>query len=454
MSSCRWSGTSEPTPRYRRPAVASPPICLGWEGFSFMWGIPRIRAACLAALIAGSVAGCGATVPGTAAPGEVDLSTLDTGSYPTEPLNAHDDPFVPPLFNMKTVAGLYLSDYTITAYDIDPRMKYQGSAGHLNSSLTVLFGKSDEMEEIVDRHGLLYGFATGGVSAKSSDTSQGKWPYHSDWPTKLRANELTANIAVARVWDDEHAKAAAQEFNDTDFANYRDHNERVSLPGHPTAHAHWQPGSPYMRAYLASGPYVIAIMVSAPTPDLAAIVDLAETAFTKQIEALAGTQPLTGEQAYTLPWDPDHLLARTLNPHQIPLPDSNGTHSVSGKQGFLHYIDRGLYEDREYTATNLDRMKAERVALSSGTVAFKVADPESARRAVTEKLFPMPFAGEAPAPAGVPDSACVENATPTAKNRYSCILAYRSYVAVVGSDQLLDVHQRAAAQYAIFANSR
>ncbi|MFE3542901.1 hypothetical protein ACFXK0_08025 [Nocardia sp. NPDC059177] len=414
----------------------------------------RRRVAGSVVLLTAVLTGCGATVPGSAVPGEVDLSTLDTGSYPTEPLNAHDDPYIPPLYDMKTVAGVYLSDYTITAFDIDPRMKYQGSQGHLHGTLPSAFGNFTDVEEIIERHGMLYGFATSGVSAGMSDISQGKWPSADGWPTKNIPNELTADIAVMQFPDATRAAAAAQDFHDTDFASYQGHNETVMLPGHPGAHAQWQPGSPYLRAFLASGPYVIALLVSAPTPDLTTIVGLADTAYTRQLEALTRTQPLTDEQMHTMSWDPDHLLARTLNPRRTPVPDSYGNQTVTGRQGFLHYVDEKSYADREFAGIQLDRMKAERVAQSWGTIGIEVADPESAQLAVTEKRFLVPFAGDAPAPPNVPNSTCVENETPAAKYRFSCMVAYRTYVAVVGSNQILDAHQRAAAQFAIFANSR
>ncbi|WP_438823419.1 DUF7373 family lipoprotein [Nocardia farcinica] len=34
------------------------------------------------------------------------------------------------------------------------------------------------------------------------------------------------------------------------------------------------------------------------------------------------------------------------------------------------------------------------------------------------------------------------------------MVAYHNYVGIVNSDQLIDVHQRAAAQYSILANGR
>ena len=59
-----------------------------------------------------------------------------------------------------------------------------------------------------------------------------------------------------------------------------------------------------------------------------------------------------------------------------------------------------------------------------------------------------------PGPPNLTGATCVENKQLAAKKRFSCILAYKQYVGIVSSEQLLDAQQRAAAQYAVFANSR
>ncbi|WP_336085304.1 DUF7373 family lipoprotein [Nocardia sp. SSK8] len=414
----------------------------------------RLRAFVLAVVLTGTLTGCGATVPGTAAPGEVDLGILDTGSYRVEPLDAHDDPYIPPIYDMPIVAGVHQSDYTVTAYDIDPRMTFQNYAGHVSGGLPSAFGDYETVDAVLERHPPLYGFATSGVSAGMSDISRGKWPAHGSWPTKNIPNELTADIAVMQYTDPAAAAAAARELHDTDFAAYREHNEPVTLPGHPGAHAQWQPGSPYLRAFLAHGPYVIGLLVSAATPDRDTVAALADTALTRQLEALTRTQPLTDEQVHRLTWDADGLLAATLNPNRVPVVTSDGSNTVTGRQGFLHYLDEYSYPDLERARASLDRMGAERVAQSWGTLAIQVADPESARRAITEKLFLVPFLGDAAAPANVPDSTCVETEMTATDHRFRCLIAYRDRVGIVSADQLLDAHQRAAAQFALFANSR
>lgn len=71
--------------------------------------------------------------------------------------------------------------------------------------------------------------------------------------------------------------------------------------------------------------------------------------------------------------------------------------------------------------------------------------------------------GSVDKPADVPDVACTEKQHPKppgyssawdASDRFMCTLRYDRYVARVASSQLTDAHQRAAAQYALLANSQ
>ncbi|MFJ2665094.1 hypothetical protein ACIO14_12140 [Nocardia fluminea] len=409
----------------------------------------RIRYAVLAATLATVLTACGSTLSGQALPGEIDVRNLDVGSYPTEPLNAHDDDPIPDLYEMDEVAAMRIADYVINSRDIDAQMTYgkRGTtvlAGLMPSAL----GDEPAMSAIAKKHKMLYGFASNGASMDSRVETDG------GWPTKKAENRLTATTMVLQFPDADRAAAAAKEFYDTDFGMQEGRNQPVALPGHPAALSHWRPDSPFLRTVLPHGPYVIAFLLSVPTPDQQALTALAANAYTEQIAALAKTTPLTDEQVMTLPWDPDHLLMRTLNPEELADPEGSGYYVVTGKHGILHYAGDPLPTDRHYIDEQLTKMSAQRVALSWGSIAVRTPDEHTARRAVTEKMFLWQVEGEAANPPGLPDAACVENKRTGAAKRFSCIVAYNEYVGIVSGNQLLDAHQRAAAQYALFANSR
>ncbi|MBO0854246.1 MAG: hypothetical protein J2P18_10805, partial [Nocardia sp.] len=96
-------------------------------------------------------------------------------------------------------------------------------------------------------------------------------------------------------------------------------------------------------------------------------------------------------------------------------------------------------------------------AKTSDALVLRTADNNSAHKAVTDRILLETGGVAADTVPKVADSACVERADPDPmvdEKRYTCLVAYRNYIGYVDSEQLLDAHQRAAAQYALFANSQ
>ncbi|BDT94337.1 MULTISPECIES: DUF7373 family lipoprotein [Nocardia] len=405
----------------------------------------RTAATALACTVAAAIlAGCGSTLAGTAQPGEIDIRRLDVGNYPTEPPNAHDDDYQPLFIDMGKVAAMRLADHVASAYDIDPRMKYSWTPSSISKgTLPGELGRPEVLEPIAERHRMMFGFHTNGSDQDVSLLASG-------WPTKPRPNSTTVGTIVMQFPDPDRARQAAAEFFDADFGGYRDQNEPVPLPRQPQARAHWRPGSPFLRAILAHGSYVVAFLVSANAPDRDALVALAEKAFDVQLPLLDQLPPLTEEEMLRLPWDPDHLLSRTLNPAKVQSPSYDDSNALLGLRGIMQYA-----EDREYAKQRFTAMGAEKFAVSGGTLVIRTANAEKARRVVAERITPTVVAGPAEPPQHVPDSACVENRSGLFDDRrFTCVVAYKEYVGFVAANQLLDAQQRAAAQYSIFANSR
>ncbi|WP_159839614.1 DUF7373 family lipoprotein [Nocardia sp. CY41] len=405
----------------------------------------RTAATALACTVAAAIlGGCGSTLAGTAQPGEIDIRRLDVGNYPTEPPNAHDDDYQPLFIDMGKVAAMRLADHVASAYDIDPRMKYSWTPSSISKgTLPGELGRPEVLEPIAERHRMMYGFHTNGSDQDVSLLASG-------WPTKPRPNSTTVGTIVMQFPDPDRARQAAAEFFDADFGGYRDQNEPVTLPRQPQARAHWRPGSPFLRAILAHGSYVVAFLVSANAPDRDALVALAGKAFDVQLPMLDQLPPLTEEEMLRLPWDPDHLLSRTLNPAKVQSPSYDDSNALLGLRGIMQYA-----EDREYAKQRFTAMGAEKFAVSGGTLVIRAANAEQARRVVAERITPTVVAGPAEPPQHVPDSACVENRSGLFDDRrFTCVVAYKEYVGFVAANQLLDAQQRAAAQYSIFANSR
>ncbi|MEU7631944.1 hypothetical protein AB0C34_18430 [Nocardia sp. NPDC049220] len=390
------------------------------------------------------LAACGSTKSGTAQPGEIDIRNLDTGNYPTEPPDAHDDDYQPLFIDMPKVAAMRLADYVATAYDIDPAMKYGRSSSTITTGiLPEQLGRITDMKPIAERNRMMYGF-------ESNGSDQNITVADADWPTKQQSNSTTVSTLIMQFPDATRARQAATEFHDTDFGTYRDKNEPVTLPKYPDARAHWRPGSPFLRAVLPHGSYVAAFLVSTVGPDRDALVTLAERAYDTQLPLLDQLAPLSEEAMLRLPWDSDHLLSRALNPNKTKSPSYDNRHALFSLRGILQYAP-----DREYAKKRFTAMNAEKFAVSDSTLVIRTPGPEAARSVAEQRVTPTPASGAADPPPGLTDATCVENkARYFDTKRFTCIVPYQQYVAFVVADQLLDAQQRAAAQYSVFANSR
>lgn len=409
-----------------------------------MNSLRAVRTAALACCATLLLAACGSTVSGTAQPGEIDIRKLDVGNYPTEPLNAHDDDYRPTFYEMREVAAMRLADYVATAYDIDPEMKYGALSWSISSGVMPdELGRPADLEPIAKRNKMIYGYKSNGSDNNTTN-------FTSSWPTKRQPNSTTVSTIVMQFPDAERAKTAATEFYDADFGAYREQNQPVRLPKYADAHAHWRPDSPFLRTTMAHGPYVIGFLVSTPAPVLDELVALAEKAYRTQLTLLDQLPVLSEEQLLELPWDPDHLLSRALNPDKTKRPSFDDSYALFGPRGVLHST-----RDRDYASKRFTEMRADRFALSAGTLVVHTPDADTARKVVADRITPTPSAANAEPPANLPDSACVENKSSlSGSKRFTCIVAYREYVGFVAANQLADAQQRAAAQYSIFANSR
>lgn len=409
--------------------------------------------AVLGALITAAVlvSGCGGAVSPTALPAEVDVRTLDVGPYPTEPSNAHDDDYVPDYSGRQRIAAARLANSVVSAYEIDSAMKYGRSATLFGATWAPDdLGERTANEAIIKRHKMVYGFETHG----SDDTSYvSTYP---DWPRRLESKpkQMYAATMVLQFPNAEQATAAAAEFYEADFARYREQNQPITLPKHPAARAHWQPGNGFARTTLAHGPYVVAFLLATTEADPNALAALADRAYELQLPLLDKLTPLSPDEVWDLPWDPDHVLKRVLNPDKAALrPDYNDFY-VTGKRGLIQFAD-----NRELATDRLGAMNVIDFAVLGDTMVARAADSAAAEMIVTDRITPTPVAGEAAAPANVPHSACVENKVDSKlggsnSRRFTCLVAYREYVGFVHSAQLVDAHQQAAAQYAVFANTR
>lgn len=414
-------------------------------------GVRLLASALVTAGLAATLSGCNSTLAGTALPGEVDIRKLDVGAYPIEPVDIYGD-YRPSFFQMDDVAAMRLADYVATAEDVDPRMTFGSDAESFTSgAMSSLVGRSTVTEAIAKRNKMMYGF-------KSEGADRSTFILDSGWPTVTRGtpDASTVNIVVMQFPDAESAQRASDEFYAADLDANKETNQPLTLAKYPKAHANWRPGVGTARSFNTQGPYVVGLVVTVPKPDPAALTTLTEKAFDTQLPLLDQVKPVSDEEALHLPWDQDHILSRTLNPDQIYKPGIGAYPGIYGRRGILHHI-----YDRALARKTFEAIGADRFAMTDTALLARGKDAASAKKAVTEPLVISGMTRKADPPPNVPDSVCVENRTGSSGNaaqsrvdRFTCIVAYRQYVSYLNADQLLDAQQRAAAQYALLANSQ
>ncbi|MEU7142975.1 hypothetical protein ABZ942_26260 [Nocardia sp. NPDC046473] len=393
---------------------------------------------------------------GTANPGEIDVRTLDVGKYPTEPLDTYAE-YSHSLRGGAALAVARLADHVVTGIDIDPELRYGTGVQEITKPDDVKNVLAEQSVPIATRNKILFGFASG-----SSD-------FLPQPAVAVPPESTLTTVTVMQFPDPESAERAAAEFEEADFAVAPDQNERVQLAKYPLAHSHWRPGTPTIGSSVAHGNYVINTFISISQPDLGALTGLVEKVFTAQLPMLDTLTPLSAEQVLRLDIDPAGVIRRVLNPMKLPVPDVGGLAAYE-LQGFLHWqTDRAaaknLYANGErfvfsdaYSATTNSYSRG--IAQSfgkgisrflDGAILIRARDIDSAR-ALWSTILDAPDTRQAPP--NLPDSKCAEIPTDRYVKDWVCTVRYRNYVGYVWSTQLQDTQQRAAAQFAVLANSQ
>lgn len=403
--------------------------------------MPLRRFSLVLAVIGTSVTmiSCGSGVNGQPAAGEIDVRTLDVGAYSTLPLDLRYE-YSNRLDSGRQLAVMRLADQVVIGPDIDPVLKYGHGGVGLLSTEAATNVLADAAGPVLDKYQMMFGFSAGSGSAASKKED----------PDAGDTTKLT--LAVLQFPDAESARNAAPELDAADFDLAREENRSVSLPKYPDAHSHWRPGIPTLGSTMAHGQYVVTLFVHTPTADINQLTDLAQKAYATQTRLLDGLAPLSLEGVLRLPYDPDGMLRRTFNADGIGSP-SVGSQAAFTSQGFLHFIDN--QEKWKLIATDIGLDRFARTDSPNSSLLFRVRDSAAAARLLPE-LLETTYPVSRDVPRGIPGARCGESNTSDdyQKARFRCVVQYRQYVAAVHSSQLIDAQQRAAAQYAVLANSQ
>lgn len=383
--------------------------------------------------------GCG-TVEGAATPGEIDVRSLDVGSYTTAPadIEAGRKPTDGPVLE-----GLRMAGAVVFPHEVDPALTHSWGTDVVDTPqrASETSAISNVNLAVLERHRMIAGF----------DVAEGSQAFDRTKPA-IETDARITRVVLLRFPGARTAEEAARELEATDFRVSPD-NQPVAIPGYAGAHAHWRPGIKTIGATFAHGEIVVSMFLQHASPDIDALAARVAAVLDAQLPLLDAFTPTAPDRIVELPRDPDDLLRRTLIPgpanQQIAI-SSREFAAWPGRAG-LHYRPT---EPAELGAA-WDRGGVDSVANAYGTTLFRFRD-EAAALAFGTTWHDTLSAAAHPvaAPEGLPQAWCAERRAGSAPALTRCYVSYRRYGAFVSGAEPGGVRQQAAAQYALLANAQ
>jgi hypothetical protein len=393
----------------------------------------RPRTPLVVALVAaaGLLAGCG--MKGTPTPAEIDVRTLDVGSYPVDrhsyDQNAHG--------RGALLEGMRMAQAVAPTVRIDPSLSVgQGSSIIADSSAAINHLLAGVSKPVLDNRRMMVGFVAGG----------------SDIPDAPGPNATAVTNLVMRFPDATTATLAARELEDADFGVAPDVNRKLALAQYPDAFIHYRPGVPTIGAFLAHKEFVISLFIERPQADESDLLSWVRKTLDAEMPALDAFQPTSPSGLDALRVDPDGLLARTVvrdRGDRTPDPDH---FAVYGPSAFVHTAPDEAARQRLVDDTGMDA-----IAIADASSVLRVRDEAAGPRLINGLITSAgPEYEPTTAPNQVPGAKCLQlNRTGdnSHESRFRCYVPYRRYVEVVTGDDKSDIRQQVAAAYALLANS-
>lgn len=419
------------------------------------------RSSKLTAVLAAALmlTGCGDTISGTPRAGEIDVRNLSVGRYPIDPLDSLVE-YGHSYDNGKNLAATRLANHVALGIDIDPHLKFGAGAAAITRDYDLSPPLSAVGAAAAQKNHVIFGFASGSMDIRPSG------------PTYSLPNATLLTLTVLQFPSDDDADHAAADIEEADFSGNPGQNIHVQLGKYSTAHSHAQSDTEALESTVAHGQYVVNAFAQIPGGDPNGLKSLTEKAFDKQSELLDSLPPLSPVEVIKLDIDTDGMLRRLLNPNRSWEPDAESLASFD-LRGFLQFqvepgSDRDLYNSLHiekigvassywrtaggYTHQGLPYGFLSGVLKNLyGDTLYRSPDITSARDAWT-KILNAPDSRMAPK--DVPDAKCAQLPTTVDMKNFTCAVRYRQYIGLVWSNQLEDAQQRAAAQYALLANSQ
>ncbi|MBF6272442.1 MULTISPECIES: hypothetical protein [Nocardia] len=367
----------------------------------------------------------------------VSVSDLDVGSFTTSPGKIGS----PNPARARIMEGQRLGSVAPLAMEIDPRFKFQtgvtDSDVHAWLDPSIAGIDSENLDD--DTKGFIAGYYTWGRSEKDLGIAQ------------------TISYSVLLFTDQDSATRAARSLYDRTLSDHIHGSpemdfQPVSIDGRPDTLAYWVPGEEYLHSYTPHGRFVIYSSVSdgaknklheESRAELTELTTKSLAVITPAIDRFTSTPP---EQLATAPVDHDNLLGRTLR--RSPTDSAKDAPGFYDRHAALHMSSDPGADAELFAATGMDWMA------SNGSRLYRAKDAAAAQKLLVAHSSPEKLDRLVGSPKNLPWIRCYEyRGDDYGRFRFRCYLRYDEYVSEVSSNQLIDVHQRASAQYAILENS-
>ena len=384
-----------------------------------------------------STAGCGSDDGEPADAPTIDINALDFGPYSPEP---HDMGLPKNMEAARLMETQRLGNAVPLPSDVDPGFVHHAPLSaqsfitpedsHVKSG-----GPDDPGQFRQAAPDLIGGFST---YARNDPYNQGM--------------EL-ADTALLFP-DEQKATDAAAALERSDFAA-NPKNQPVPVPGHPDAHAHWDPSVQSIASWRAVGRIVVytwiydQAKVYLEKVDLPALTTLLRKSLDTVVAPLSRYTPNPPDQLMSRPMDDENMLRRTLI---RPKEDRDGSWlnppGVYNAHAALHFSSDPVELGKALDEAGVDKFA------DYGSDMYRARDARSADKLRDELGAPTKNFRNAEPPANLPVAKCREyHGKEQMAFRYYCAVSRGRYAAQVSADQLLDAQQRISAQYAMLVKA-
>lgn len=403
------------------------------------------RAATLAASMV-LLSGCTTVHPGLGvrdphADQNVNLSLLDTGSYPTKPSD--------PLGNAGSreagaeAEARRMAEAVLVPFEVDISLtKSGGAAGPLTSAdkLTSFFIEdipvNNAISDAIKGRNLIAGFKD---SAESPQTNG-----------LMKLKHLVLRFATPE--DAAAAVAAMADRAEHEVTEYSPARRAQSIPDHPDLRA-FSADDKGKRAsvfgFLAHGPYALVEFTEGAYRDsnLDDAIKLLTATVDKQIPALDDFKPTPVDKLADLPLDPNGLLARTL---PVPKNATNPAAGIYGPRGALHFMSNAQRSQKLFDDTGMTELAR------AGATVYQTRDADAATKLaddIISEIGSMSYPSYLPDDlvSGLPAARCMKPDKVDTYTNFRCVGTHDRYVIEVGVPGGPEVRRAFAAQYVMLA---